>query len=334
MFLLFAGGVCSFSYQEIRMALAEKRKIFGHNKVKWKINFAHCTIFVIWFFYNHIKRVKCEKKGIFQTHFWSIPDIEGKCEFRKPLRSQMTKTPVLFSRQIPESGLDSRYMTAWTNALVQLKMGESLLLLLRARFWEENLSEKNSLPPFFCRKKSSPLQKKSIRPPYFTWKKVFAPLNTAMKATLFIVSIILQWTHQSHLTQHRLLYDLQKWLFWKIKSWILKFFIEKKSSTPFFFEKKAMAREPHKFLPVPMSNVGVFRLRLLAPTLPLIIKRLIFSAAACFAISPSLLNIQKSDVFFLFQIFRTPLRSFISFNCEIYPLENIPITPSRQFDFE
>ena len=215
MFLLFAGGVCSFSYQEIRMALAEKRKIFGHNKVKWKINFAHCTIFVIWFFYNHIKRVKCEKKGIFQTHFWSIPDIEGKCEFRKPLRSQMTKTPVLFSRQIPESGLDSRYMTAWTNALVQLKMGESLLLLLRARFWEENLSEKNSLPPFFCRKKSSPLQKKSIRPPYFTWKKVFAPLNTAMKTTLFIVSIILQWTHQNPLTQHRLLFDLQKCFFLK-----------------------------------------------------------------------------------------------------------------------
>ena len=87
---------------------------------------------------------------------------------------------------------------------------------------------------------------KSLRPLfYFSQKQPY--LKLWKRFNVFFVCIIRHLTHSSHLTQYRLLLDLQKWLF--LKNEILDFqilppnFFEKKSQPPnFFFEKKSSPR--------------------------------------------------------------------------------------------
>ena len=96
-------------------------------------------------------------------------------------------------------------------------------------FYEKKLS-----PPFFG-------WKKSLRPPDFFRKKLFAPLfyfsqkqpylKSWKRLNVFVVCIILQWTHLSHLTQHRLLFGF----FWKMKSCISKFCSKKSLHRLIFF---------------------------------------------------------------------------------------------------
>ena len=108
------------------------------------------------------------------------------------------------------------------------------------------------LPPYSILKNVfGPFLSWKILHPYFLLKKkLFAPFLFLPKTALYlkswkwlnvciIVCILRQLTHSSHLTQRTLLFDLQKWLFWKMESWIFKFCSKKSLRPPNFISQSS-----------------------------------------------------------------------------------------------